>query len=415
MNRVHFNPILRGFVRFKCGSRYTLVHEMLGTLVQIINIIYRLLIRVIAMKNCIWCKKSLDDDFIFCPYCGKSQQPKKKTTRRGNGTGSVYKDSNGKYIAEITQGYIIENGKPKRIMKRKKGFTTKKDALTWIELYKHGDINDHTITISELWNTFMENSELSKSKQTAYRGAYKKIQSMIAHRNIDALTVSDLQNVVDTCGNSYYTKKDIKMLLSHLYKLAIRDDYVQNNKSQYIKLPQQNVTAERETLNDDEIKILWNDFKDAPSKVIAGILVMLYTGMRVGELLGVRIENIHLDEHYLVGGTKTQKGKNRKIIIPDKLYPVIQYLLDRTSADGYLCRYNDKNVFYDEWNVKRAVLGIRETITPYCCRHTYVTRLTALKVSPAMLQELVGHEDYETTLIYTHLSVDERLKAVNQL
>ena len=52
---------------------------------------------------------------------------------------------------------------------------------------------------------------------------------------------------------------------------------------------------------------------------------------------------------------------------------------------------------------------------PYCCRHTYITRLTALKVSPAMLQELAGHEDYETTLEYTHLSVADRLSEVNRL
>jgi site-specific recombinase XerD len=41
--------------------------------------------------------------------------------------------------------------------------------------------------------------------------------------------------------------------------------------------------------------------------------------------------------------------------------------------------------------------------------------LTALNVSPAMLKELAGHEDYETTLNYTHLSVEDRLKEVNRL
>ncbi|MBR1723426.1 MAG: site-specific integrase [Ruminococcus sp.] len=80
-----------------------------------------------------------------------------------------------------------------------------------------------------------------------------------------------------------------------------------------------------------------------------------------------------------------------------------------------LCWYKNKNDFYDEWTAKRAALGLREELTPYCCRHTYITRLTALGVSPAMLQELAGHEDYDTTLDYTHLSVAERLDAVNRL
>lgn len=49
------------------------------------------------------------------------------------------------------------------------------------------------------------------------------------------------------------------------------------------------------------------------------------------------------------------------------------------------------------------------------CTATYITNLTALKVSPAMLQELAGHEDYDTTLEYTHLSIADRLAEVNRL
>lgn len=365
------------------------------------------------MINCIFCKKELPDDAKYCCYCGKLQTPKTRTTKRGNSTGSVYKDSRGHYTAELTLGYNFVDGKRQRKIKRKKGFTTKKSALEWIEQYKRGEINDHIITVGQLWETFMSKTELSKSKQTAYRGAWKKIQGQIAHRNIDSFTINELQMVVDSAAETYYTRKDIKMLLSHLYKLAIADEYVQTNKAQHIQLPQQQSAAEREILTEKEIGLLWSDFKRKPSKVIAGMLVMLYTGVRPGELMQIQCTNVHLQDHYMTGGAKTKKGKKRKIIIPDKLIPVLDYLC--SSDDDLICRYNDHNAFYDEWNIKRAALGVRDAITPYCCRHTYVTRLTALNVSPAMLQELAGHEDYETTLIYTHLSVEDRLKEVNRL
>lgn len=74
-----------------------------------------------------------------------------------------------------------------------------------------------------------------------------------------------------------------------------------------------------------------------------------------------------------------------------------------------------KNDFYDAWAEKRKELKIHECIMPCCCRHTYITRMTALKVSPAILQELAGYEDYDTILEYTHLSVEERLKEVNRM
>ena len=214
-------------------------------------------------------------------------------------------------------------------------------------------------------------------------------------------------------ASSYDTRKDIKRLLSQLYIIAIRDDYVDKNRSEYITLPVRNV-AERQIFTAEEIKILWNDFKTDPSHIIAGMITMLYTGIRPGELLTIRTENVRLQEHYMTGGIKTEKGKNRKIIIPDKLIPILNYLISE-SQNGRILYYNPKNEFYTAWKEARARLNLREELSPYCCRHTYITNLTALNVSPAMLQELAGHEDYDTTLLYTHLSVEDRLKEVNKL
>jgi integrase len=116
----------------------------------------------------------------------------------------------------------------------------------------------------------------------------------------------------------------------------------------------------------------------------------------------------------MTGGIKTTKGKKRKIILPDRIKPVINYLLEHSKRD-LLLFYPFSDDFYDDWKQKRADLHINEALTPYCCRHTYITNLTALKVSPAMLQELAGHEDYDTTLEYTHLSIQDRLTEVNRL
>ena len=116
----------------------------------------------------------------------------------------------------------------------------------------------------------------------------------------------------------------------------------------------------------------------------------------------------------MTGGIKTERGKRRKLIIPDKIAPIIEPLVGK-SKSGRLYYYNKPEFFYNDWTDKRTALGFRGNLTPYCCRHTYITRLTALGVSPAMLQELAGHEDYDTTLDYTHLSIADRLNAVNLL
>lgn len=367
------------------------------------------------MKNCNKCGKLLPDDGIFCPYCGKRQGgQKQKQTRRGNGLGSVYKASSGSWAAEITLGWYMDAGKLRRRRERKQGFRTKKEASEWIAAAMQGKAHLERITVSELhelWKASQE-GKLGKTKVAAYAIAWKKIRDAVAHRYIDELTVPELQELTDEAGTSYYTKRDIKTLLSHLYKIALRDDYAEKNRAQYIQLPTLE-TQERAVFTEQEIDRLWRYYAATADLTACRMLIMIYTGIRPGELMTIRTENIHLEEQWMTGGIKTEKGRKRKIIIPDCIVPLILRSIDGSSG-GLLAKYG-KNVLYDHWNALRNELGLREELSPYCCRHTYITRLTALKVSPAMLQELAGHEDYDTTLDYTHLSVKERLIEVNRL
>lgn len=364
---------------------------------------------------CRKCKAEIDDNSAFCKFCGTKQVTQDRNTKkRGNGQGTVYKRPSGTWAAQVTLGYYIKDGVKKRKTAQKYGFKTKKEAIAYInELYCPSE-KSKAITLSELWELFTANlSALSKSKQTAYRIAWRKIEPEVSYRTIDSFSVPELQELVDSSAPSYYTRRDIKTLLSHLYKIAIRDDYTDKNRTEYITLPKL-IATERQVFTVEEKEKLWSDYNNTPCPITAGMLTMLYTGIRPGELLTIRTENVHISEHYMTGGIKTKKGINRKIILPDKIKPVIEYLIQR-STHGLLLWYNKSEDFYNDWVEKRSELHINSVLTPYCCRHTYITNLTALKVSPAMLQELAGHEDYDTTLEYTHLSVTDRLQEVNRL
>lgn len=361
---------------------------------------------------CLKCKKEIPEGSAFCNHCGTPQKATQRPHKqRGNGHGSVYKRGD-KWAAEVTLGYYLdESGKRKRKVRRKCGFEKKKDALAFLETLRSSAAPPQASTVADLYAMYHAEAErkLSHSKLQAYEIAWKKISGLVGFRKITALTVPELQQVTDAAGSSYYTKRDIKNLLSHLYGIAIRDDMTDKNRAQYIQLPQHE-TAERTIFSEDEIAVLWSH---SDQYVVQHILVMIYTGMRPAEILGLKVENIQLAEHYMTGGVKSRKSKARKIIIPDRIAQTVAQLVRAAEGDR-LSNYT-KHGFYDAWNACREALSLRAELTPYCCRHTYITRLTALKVSPAMLQELVGHEDYETTLEYTHLSIADRLAEVNRL
>lgn len=364
---------------------------------------------------CIKCGVEIPDNSIYCNICGhKQSKPARSSKRRGNGTGTVFKRGNS-WVAQITLGYYVQDGKRKRKVRHKQGFATKKAAVQYIETLRSMPEKPAAITVSELWDLFQSShlAGLSKSKQCAYRIAWRKIESDTSWRTIDSFSVPELQDISDGCGTSYYTCRDIKNLLSHFYKLAIRDDYVDKNKAQYITLPPLK-QSERMLFTAEQKKMLWQDYQQTGDSISAHMLIMLYTGIRPCELLTITEDNVHLSEHYMTGGRKTAKGKARKIIIPDKLTAVISAQLADSKKEK-LAYYPSFDEFYEAWRDKRQELNFPEQLTPYCCRHTYITDLTKLKVSPAMLQELAGHEDYDTTLEYTHLSVSDRLAEVNKL
>lgn len=365
---------------------------------------------------CRKCSATIPEESKFCNLCGwnQSKTPSgKRTKSRGNGTGSIYQLPDGRWKVEVVQGWIRdENGQRLKKKRRTGVFDRKKDALAAIESLKN-KTDQMSLSFHDLYTLWSKKhyANLSKSKETAYTIAYKKCEALY-WRNIQDIKLSDMQSVVDERGSSYYTKKDIRDLLSLMWQYACQNDYVAKNYADYIELPPQ-AKSNKDAFTSEEIQKLWDDYHASPAEhaVTGYILTMIYTGMRYGEISKIRLENIHLQEQYMIGGIKTDAGKNREILICNKLVPVIQDLIEGKKKK--LLEMNEDN-FRAQYKSTLARAGVRP-LTPHCCRHTTATALTLAGIPPAIIKDIMGHANFSTTVGYTHIKLQEKLEAINQI
>ena len=349
-------------------------------------------------------------------YCGaKLAAPvaarKKSTKHRGNGEGSVYQEAryNGKWTACVT---VYADGV--RYQRTKRGFDRKKDAIAALQEMRFGPepVEAGEITFAQLYTRWSAEyfKTCSDSKETAYSIAYKRCQPLY-HRKWRSVRLSEMQAIVDE-RPSYYTARDVKNLMSLMGQYAIRHEYFEKNRAENITLPPC-TTAEKQAFTEEEIIKLWEDYERG-NDFTAYALVMIYTGMRPGELKQMKKADVHLDEDppYMTGGIKTENGKNRVFPIADDILPLVRDMYDRGRRK--LLEMND-DTFRSRFDDMCARAGTRP-LKPHECRHTFCTLLAVRDVQPGVIMKIAGHAKYQTTAGYTHIqALEEGAKAVNKI
>lgn len=155
----------------------------------------------------------------------------------------------------------------------------------------------------------------------------------------------------------------------------------------------------------------------------AMILELFYaTGMRVSELVTLKLQDIHLDGGFIKCRGKGGKerivplGKKAKEAIESYLKRIREKSLLKDSAYLLLGRGKEKSTRMTLWRIIRKYArasGIRKDISPHTLRHSFATHLLEGGADLRIVQELLGHADIATTQIYTHIN-KSRLKSIHQ-
>ena len=218
--------------------------------------------------------------------------------------------------------------------------------------------------------------------------------------------------------------------LRHFYKYLLLDRMITEDPTLNIETPKQWKVLPKALSRDEASQVMRADRHVADTKLAAALwsrdkamMEVLYAGgLRVSELVNVKLEDVKLDQ-----GFALVRGKGDK----DRVVPLGRPAIDAVSA--YLVEArptlaagkHSANVFIARgarpltrqrvWQlVQAAAKATGRPASPHMLRHSAATHMVEGGADLRTVQTILGHADISTTQIYTHLALD-RLKAVHKL
>ena len=173
--------------------------------------------------------------------------------------------------------------------------------------------------------------------------------------------------------------------------------------------------------------------KAIDSEIYAGyVYALCYLGFRPGEFLALKKSDLHQegDIIYLVGGGKTEAGKDRRVPVPEVIREIItgraavegtEYLFPMYSYDTHkkfkgFKKMSDAYFRESVFKPLMARLGIAEGKVPYAARHTYSDKLKKAEGDDKAKAALMGHTSYDfTKKKYQSTSIEDLQSVVNTL
>lgn len=307
------------------------------------------------------------------------------------------------YGARVTTGW--KDGK--QVRKYIGYYSTKRDALDALAEYNRNpyDLDARTITFAETWEHWSKLNwdKGTKNTQSAWRTGYKHCEP-IRDMRIGDIKLAHLERLMEGKGSS--TQSQIKTVCVKVFKYALKHEWVRKNPAIDMEVSQPK-TGKKVPFTEEEIRKFWqlsetDDYYEL-------ILILIYTGLRVSELLEMKQEDVHGD--HMIGGTKTEAGKNRIIPLHSRIRPFIEKRMD---GQEYLLHRDGKRLSYMQFRLPFTKKVKGHTI--HEARHTFISRMHSLGVNETTIKIIVGHARRDVTgKVYIHKLKEELLEAVEKL
>ena len=329
-----------------------------------------------------------------------------------NGYGTVAKLSGNRrnpFVVRKTKGWD-DRGYP--IYDTIGYYPTREAGLIALAQYNNDpwDVDKEKTTFEELFQLWEEKKlpKLGKSNQSSLKSAVKHCSKLFKMK-YKLVRAYHIQDCIDNCGKGYSTQGAIKNLFGHLDNFALELDIIKTRYSELVTSAPIPETT-KIPFTDEEITALWNI---SGQPWIDSVLIFLYTGFRISELLDIQTANVDLEAGTIKGGTKTRAGKDRVIPIHSLILPFVTARMNQGGE--YLFTHNGNKLsssqYYIFWNDIMKLMNTEHT--PHECRHTFRSRLDSAGANKRCIDLLMGHKSKDVgERVYTHKTIQELKDAI---
>ena len=320
--------------------------------------------------------------------------------KRANGMGTVVKMTGNRRRPWAIRKVVgwKENGRP--ILKYISYHKTKREAEIALNKYNEDPYTLNNMTFGDLYKEWYAIQEKEKVAGTlkCYRTRFDHLKPIHDEKitDIDAFMLEKLYQNLDV---SKGVLDRMQLLVNTMFRYAVKRHYLPIsalNISKAINMPakEKKSLKPHDVISKADIDMLW-DIKDK-NEYAKIILVYIYTGLRFSELKNLDVENCH-DNYIEIKQAKTAAGV-RIVPICDKLQSILPIIPvpPRTTFERYFKMLLPDHNMHDT-------------------RHTFISMMTEKNIDVRVIKAIVGHKISDVTAVYTHISLDTMLEAVNKL
>ena len=328
--------------------------------------------------------------------------------------------------------YNTWNGERKK--KKKRGFATKKEALDWEREFLRKEKASPNMTLSSLVELYMEDmstrlkASTIENKKTMIN---TKLLPVLGDMQIDQIkptTIRKWQNDIINQGYAKTYLKTINNQVTAIFNYAVKYYELKENPCHKAGSMGKKKADSMDFYTTEEFNTVIKEVYKPHTKM--GLKVLYWTGMRIGELLALTLNDINFEGKTIainksyqriakedhVTEPKTPKS-NRVVLIPgflcDELQEYIKSLYD-VSADERIFPFV-RSLFNLELKNAATKANIK-LIRLHDLRHSHASLLIELGFSPLLIAERLGHENIETTLeTYSHLYPNKQVELIEKL